>query len=455
MPPNHVAPGRIGRLLPFAFGVIAALFAATNLAALDSGRVVYQRTRNVVADTLASVELISRMGRDLDRVRLLVDEHVFEKEAFAMQAVELRLAQVQSDFRSAAEAYRELAGTPEEQRVWRQIDADTKAIQAPIDRALALSRGDRDVEARAAMVALNQKFADIDQGMLELIAINRTQAAQAGAKIGAIQHSASEAMLVLGIAGIGIALAVALWTTRLVRRTEEILRGYTAALETQNRELDAFAGRVAHDIRGPLSTVKLAAAQLQRRNPEDERSFALLQRGISRMLVLIEDLLALSRVGEAIAATCDPADASRGLVEDLAAQHPEARLRMTVDGGEAVCKATLLRQALWNLVENAVKYRRAEAQPEIEITGRAIGDDYVMRIADNGMGMSEADTKRAFEPFFRADATRERPGTGLGLSIVKRVVEAAGGQVSIESTVGCGTAVTLRLVRATASDRRS
>src|SRR5262249_49120866 len=108
---------------------------------------------------------------------------------------------------------------------------------------------------------------------------------------------------------------------------------------------------------------------------------------------------------------------------------------------------TLLQQAIWNLADNALNYRRPEVPPEIEMRGWVEGRWYVLRISDNGLGMSTAEVEQAFEPFYRGESSRDRPGTGLGLSIVKRVVEASGGSVSLESQPEVGSSFVLRLPR--------
>jgi signal transduction histidine kinase len=103
------------------------------------------------------------------------------------------------------------------------------------------------------------------------------------------------------------------------------------------------------------------------------------------------------------------------------------------------CGESQLRQVVYNLADNALKYCRAEVRPEVEILGKALGDRYEIVVRDNGMGMSPAEATQVFDPFFRAERTRARPGTGLGLSIVKRMIEAHGGTVSLDTALGRGT----------------
>ena len=117
------------------------------------------------------------------------------------------------------------------------------------------------------------------------------------------------------------------------------------------------------------------------------------------------------------------------------------------------CNEGLLRQVLWNIGENAVKYRRTEVMLEIDVEGRIVGHNYQFRISDNGSGMSPEVVRHAFEPFFRAQEARATPGTGLGLSIVKRVIDVSGGTVSVTSEVGKGTTFVIGLPLGTSSNK--
>jgi signal transduction histidine kinase len=165
------------------------------------------------------------------------------------------------------------------------------------------------------------------------------------------------------------------------------------------------------------------------------------------MEALIKDLLTLSQIGAQGVGACDPAKVVAMVEEDLQPHLAAESGRLTV-GVESACVRVsegLLRQAIWNLAENAVKYRRPDTPVEIEIRGARRGSWYELHVSDNGAGMSPDESRSAFAPFYRALRISAVPGTGLGLSIVKRVVEASGGTVSIESQVGLGTTFVIHL----------
>jgi len=180
----------------------------------------------------------------------------------------------------------------------------------------------------------------------------------------------------------------------------------------------------------------------------EEATGDVLQRAVTRMETMIRDLLTLSRVGgHAKGTTCEMTNVAAGAEEDLMPKVEAAggTLRINVAPSVVSCNKGLLRQVLWNLGENAVKYRRTEVPLRIEIYGHAIAGTYELIVSDNGSGMLPWVARQAFDPFFRGKDAELMPGTGLGLSVVKRVIDACGGTVSLDSEPGQGTAFTIHL----------
>ena len=257
-------------------------------------------------------------------------------------------------------------------------------------------------------------------------------------------------LLATGLAAIALTLLLGRWTCRQVTfREDEMARG-ARRLEARNRELDAFAARVAPDLRGTLTTVNLAMAPLAAKVPRDDRALEILRRGTRKMETLVEDLLVLARVEKLAQGRCDPAAVVALVAQDLAPSVEAARgaLRVSVANAEVMCSEGLLRQAVTNLIENAVKYHRPEIAPDVEISGARVDGGYDLRVSDNGVGMSRDEANHAGEPFYRSPRVRDQPGTGLGLSIVNRVAEASGGKLTVTSRLGQGSTFVVRLLLA-------
>jgi len=163
------------------------------------------------------------------------------------------------------------------------------------------------------------------------------------------------------------------------------------------------------------------------------------------MATIIDDLLALSMSGKPPAGEVAVDDATHELIEELTPLLNDAHIETSLPHTTAACAPGVFHQILRNLITNSIKFRAPERQLHIEIDARRLDDTIEIAVADNGIGMSEEVIDRAFDPFFRGRTAKAVPGHGLGLAIVKRTVEALGGTCKLESELGCGTRVVLRL----------
>jgi two-component system OmpR family sensor kinase len=223
-----------------------------------------------------------------------------------------------------------------------------------------------------------------------------------------------------------------------------------------------FVADASHELRTPLTSIR-GFAELYRqgavRTDEDVRR--LMQRieaEGARMGLLVEDLLLLARLDQQRPLTFSPVDLAAiagDAVHDAKAVQPDRPIALHLDEGLTDVPVVVgdegrLRQVVGNLVTNALTHTPAGAR--VTVTVAEAADDpgiLVLRVADEGPGMDSADAGRAFERFYRADASRTRAagGTGLGLAIVASLVAAHGGSVDLATASGEGTTVTVRLPR--------
>jgi signal transduction histidine kinase len=332
---------------------------------------------------------------------------------------------------------------PAERAPWQELTATTAVIKTRLETVLVPSRVNDNERAFRALKDLEGDFEQADGSLRALVAVNREEAHDDVARVIALQSSATASLQALAVVGVAVSVLLGAAAVRSLNNRNE-------RLQAVNRELDAFAGRVAHDLRAPLTTATLATARLSRQAPttDQAKSLGALQRSFHRMTQLIEDLLTISRVrANEPRGVCDPACAAEELREELGprAESDDVELLIHVEHARVRCSEGLFRQVMWNLADNAMKYRRSEAHPSIEICGRATGDQYELSVRDNGVGIGPEEIGQIFEAFYRASGGRGQPGTGLGLSIVKRAVEANGGTVSVTSKVGSGSMFVARL----------
>lgn len=442
------------RFVTIAFLILGGSALLATGFALGRAHALERQATDLVSDILTSIRLLGRLQHQLDEQRLLVDEHILSSSHAEMEELEAGIASVQLQLEATIRDYDRWTTLPGERGAWNRARVELAGLKEPLAHALTLSRQDQDAEARRAMRAVTTQFLSIGGAIDQLIAINDEGATRNVAAIASLRRQLMLTLFFIGLAGVLAIFLLGRWATREVAKREADLLRYSTDLEARNRDLDAFAGRVAHDVRGPLQAITLATAHLARAAtaPGSERFVEQLRRGATRIATLTDDLLALAAVESKVTGHCDPADVASAVKEELAPRidAQQGSLRISVAHADVACSPGLLRQVLENLAENAVKYRRPDVPPLVDIEGTPSNGGYALRVSDNGLGMSAEETANAFTPFYRSpNVLQQVPGTGLGLSIVRRVAEAAGGSASVESRAGVGTTfvVTLRLAQ--------
>jgi light-regulated signal transduction histidine kinase (bacteriophytochrome) len=231
---------------------------------------------------------------------------------------------------------------------------------------------------------------------------------------------------------------------------EQQVRQRTIHLKRANKNLEAFAYSVAHDLRTPLRGISGFAAALTDdygdRLDETGREYAgRVQAGCARMSTLIDDLLHLTQVSRATMNLQD-VDLSAevtAICAQLRAHDPGRQVRVTVQEGVRVtADRTLIRSALGNLLENAWKFTAHRDGATIEFGTAPAGDAPICcYVRDNGAGFDPAYAGQLFQPFQRLHSTAEFPGTGIGLASVRRIIDRHGGRTWAEGTVDGGATI--------------
>ena len=227
---------------------------------------------------------------------------------------------------------------------------------------------------------------------------------------------------------------------------EQRVLSRTAQLQAANQELEAFSYSVSHDLRAPLRAITGFASILRedhaaRLDPEGLRVLGVVRNEAERMGVLIDDLLAFSRLGRQ-PMQCAEVNLTAlvpTIFQELAAREPHRRLRLTLgDLPPLVGDAAMLRQLLTNLLSNAVKYTGPMADPQVEVGSREQGGVRVYFVKDNGVGFDLQYASKLFGVFQRLHSEAEFEGTGVGLALVQRIVHRHGGWIWAESQVNEG-----------------
>jgi PAS domain S-box-containing protein len=233
---------------------------------------------------------------------------------------------------------------------------------------------------------------------------------------------------------------------------EKALETRAAQLERSNADLERFAYAASHDLQEPLRSMKLGAATVIAaaggRLDDDERELLEhIESAAARLSAQVRGLMEVAQValgarpGEPVTvavAVQDAVDALRAAADAAGAVIDVQRLP---DAQVPRAEVSLVMQ---NLIANAIKYRRRDVTPRITVTGATEDGEVVVRVADNGVGLSEADRSRIFGVFERAQPGV--PGTGMGLAVARRMLERRGGSLSAGSAgAGKGSQFTVRL----------
>ncbi|OGG00715.1 MAG: hypothetical protein A3F83_07170 [Candidatus Glassbacteria bacterium RIFCSPLOWO2_12_FULL_58_11] len=226
-------------------------------------------------------------------------------------------------------------------------------------------------------------------------------------------------------------------------------------LENVRRE---FVSNVSHELKTPITSIKGFVETLMDgamdQPAELKRFLSIIAKQVERLIMIIEDILNLSRIeqqAENLEIPLEHSSVNIVIAKAVQSCMGNAELKNIAlnleTGPEArtAINAPLLEMALVNLIDNAIKYSEPWAEVRVDTSKGA--DELVINVRDNGCGIEKKHLSRIFERFYRVDKARSRKlgGTGLGLAIVKHIVQVHQGQVTVESTPGKGSVFSIHL----------
>ena len=237
-----------------------------------------------------------------------------------------------------------------------------------------------------------------------------------------------------------------------LREVAAVFNDLLARLRAQREAQLRFLAGIAHDLRTPLTAIKLSGECLADETlSEDGREIV---RGIDRQVTQLDrqvgDLLDTTRIESGQLALrfgehdlAEIVEDAAGIFRGLSAKHT---VRLSMPPEPLLCRmdATRIGQVVNNLLSNAIKY--SPVGGEVSVAVSCDGVQARVAISDEGIGIGPDDLPHIFEPFRRTASTRDAiPGVGLGLSVAKKIIEAHGGAIEVRSVRGAGTTFTLRL----------
>jgi two-component system, OmpR family, sensor histidine kinase MtrB len=429
-----------------------------------------------VCVTLALVQLTSslyqaglNLSSSTERVRLLM-----ELEALALEQV--RSASPADSQRSldVVERLQETAGGDSD-----RLDALIMSLEALI----------RSLEAAPTPAAREATFDELAGTLRRIVAVEDERAGRALAAATAANRLATGAGLaavIVLLAGVAAALAW-LWRSALqplvtladdighvargdvqthvseagpseIRQVAVAFNDVVSSVRQSRERQLAFLGGVAHDLRNPLSALQLAAAGMNSCAPDQVRTRERIRRQIDRMDRMLGDLLDRTRIEagrvELNRQPCELRELVGRVVEVYQEMAPDRTFRLLLpqERLDVWCDPLRIEQVVTNLLSNAVKYSPRSADIHIVLEREAAA--VRLSVWDHGIGIAEADLDRLFEPFRRGANVGEVAGSGLGLSVSRKIVEAHGGRIDVNSELDAGSVFSVWLPAAGDAERQ-
>ena len=293
---------------------------------------------------------------------------------------------------------------------------------------------------------------------------------------GEVANNTPMIILISGILIDSMLLAIFLLLTRSNRRAirfaNHMTQGYRSKeqeleymvkrLANSNEELERFAYIAAHDLQEPLHKVTSFSKLLNQTckdtlDSKTKEYLGFCVDGATRMKNLVDDLLEYSRMTEGIEMSHD-VDCSEVLnivLENLSETIKKTKAQVSFDTLPTV-KGNPIRftRLFQNLIINGIKYQKNGNIPIIHVDAIEEKEEWVFSVKDNGIGINQESQEQIFTPFKRLNSKQEYSGTGIGLSICKKIVDAAGGRIWVESKQGAGSIFYVSLPKLVDKGRR-
>jgi signal transduction histidine kinase len=428
-----------GRALVGSFAAVALAFTVGLAGAQTFNFQIRSAVREITGNSSPSISYLSSMRSTLRQLEVAVGDHVMRCAGVAScGAPPARISQLRQELDAAWHEYRLLPTFPGETDIWPRAEADLNRL----DEVLALTLEGTDARERlpARLRAdVNPAFDRVDATIARMLQWDHEAGLAVAGRIDALTRLSTTAAIAIDVVAVGLTILAATLAMRVVRR-------YEGSLRDRAEDLEQFAGRVAHDVKGPLSATA-AALHVARRSSTEAGSEAIRrgQRSLQRVQRLVDDLLEFSRAG--VLDTRGVAAEVRDVVEDVVgelrpfAEDQRVELRVEdVARARIACSPGVLTSIVGNLVRNAIAHMGASELRVVRVRASPVNGDPAVRVEveDTGPGIPGALGERVFEPFVRGPAA-DAGGTGLGLATVKRFVDAHGGRVGFQARSGGGT----------------
>jgi signal transduction histidine kinase len=438
------------RWLVMAFaGVVVSFVTATTFAELRLAKIDLA-VRDIAGHSLPGIQRLASARTTLRQVEQLVNDYVTgeaEGEARSHSDTDRAMGRLRREVMAFGE-------NGESQRVLQDFEASIGRVEARVvarDFAGAHSR---------LLYDLGPAAQAMDEVLLSQIEAHLEGVYRLAGRIVVIRQRSMWISFALDAVSVLLAVVAAWLTLRTLRRYTNSLELQSGLLSRRADELEEFAGRVAHDVLSPLSTVSLSLDLAERACSSDPSVSRTVQRGragLQRVEKIVEGLLQFARAGarpepDAHAELRDAIDSVIDANRELAAERGvELHVQPFLPHAVA-CSPGVLDSLVTNLVRNAIKHMGDRPVKRVDVRVVDRGPLTRVEVEDTGPGLPPSLEDAVFEPYVRG-AGAHGPGIGLGLATVKRIARAHGGAVGVRSQPGRGSIFWFEIPKATPTAR--
>jgi signal transduction histidine kinase len=436
--PPRAADGSTTRVLLVAFSAVVASFLAATALSIWSSTGIRHSARSIMVEATPTLLELSEARVVLGKLHVRIMDAL--DRGMPSPSTLDRILFLQSELDAAVARYERPPTYPGETELWPALNRAVDELREEVQQTVLLLRmGGADPQRSASTRTKIRRAIDAVDALVERArAINSENASELATHIDLL-HDRS-IMVSIGLDAISVLLTIGVGL--LVRR---MILAHSKALEARARELDHFAGRVAHDLLSPLTAVSLAI-EVGQRLSTDPQAKDILARGrasLHRTRHMADGLLAFARAAAQPEphARADLAAVLAGVMADQTMIAQQKGIALSVEPFQncaLACSPAVLTSLIDNLIHNAIKYTTDSPVRQVivrivELAGRAR-----VEVLDSGPGVPPGLESAIFEPFVRAPGSSE-PGVGLGLATVRRMAEAHDGQVGMRDAAGGGT----------------
>lgn len=433
-----------GRLLTLVFTIVLGAFLVSTLIVQHMSSSVDADAQEIFSSATPAIEHLAALRALTREVELALEGYIDDPTVRRARGAEFDATL--KELIQRIDAYLTLPQFQGEEESWLGLRRAADAFDESARRARELSDSGNKAAAKEMFVSTVEpaaaRVADAAMASIEFNAQEGRALASDIQKTHARTNILLDALMAISAV---VAIGGAILLHRQTVRRRAIVEEHAKLIEARAAELEQFAGRVAHDIRNPLSAAKMAS-ELIVRSSTDRTAKDLASRvvkGLSRANTIISGLLDFARAG----AHPDPGaranltEVIRDLFAELAHEVEARNIDLQVEPIPPVlagCSPGVYLSLISNLIRNAIKYMAPDGPRRI--VTRVIDEGAMLRteVSDTGPGIAQADLGHLFEPYFRVERVA-RNGLGLGLATVKKLAESHHGEVGVDSQLGKGS----------------